>query len=44
VTYPSIEFDPDPDAVGSAREVFDERRVAALTAARIADDLSDGLE
>jgi len=44
VTYPSVSFDPDPAAVGSAREVFEERRVAALTAARVVDDLCSGIE
>jgi tRNA pseudouridine38-40 synthase len=43
VTYPDISFDPDPDAVSSAREVFGGRRVEALTAARVVGDLCDGI-
>jgi len=44
VTYPGVTFVPDSDAVESAREVFGERRVEALTAARVVDDLCDGVE
>jgi len=43
VAYPGVAFAPDADATGSAREVFGERRVDALTAARVADDLRDGV-
>jgi len=44
VTYPGVSFDPDPDAVASARKAFGERRVAALTAARVVGDLWRGVE
>ncbi|AXG09312.1 tRNA pseudouridine(38-40) synthase TruA [Haloplanus rubicundus] len=44
VTYPRLAFDPDPAAVESARDVFGERRVEALTAARVTDDLCNGIE
>jgi tRNA pseudouridine38-40 synthase len=44
VTYPDVSFDPDPDAVESAREVFRERRVDARVAARVVGDLYDGIE
>jgi tRNA pseudouridine38-40 synthase len=44
VTYPGVAFDPDPTAVESARDVFGERRVDALTAARVVGDLYDGIE
>ncbi|AZH24479.1 tRNA pseudouridine(38-40) synthase TruA [Haloplanus aerogenes] len=44
VTYPDLTFDPDPDAVASAREAFGERRVEAQTAARVVDDLWRGVE
>jgi len=44
VTYPDTEFDADPDAVVSAREVFEERRVEAQTAARVVGDLCRGIE
>ncbi|WP_338741212.1 tRNA pseudouridine(38-40) synthase TruA [Haloplanus salilacus] len=43
VTYPNVGFEPDPDAVESARGVFDERRVTAMTAARVVDDLRGGI-
>jgi tRNA pseudouridine38-40 synthase len=37
VTYPTLSFAADPDAAATAREVFDERRIEALTGARVAD-------
>jgi tRNA pseudouridine38-40 synthase len=43
VTYPDVSFDPDPAAVESARDAFGERRVEALTAARVVGDLRDGI-
>jgi tRNA pseudouridine38-40 synthase len=43
VTYPGVTFDLDPAAVESARGVFGERRVMALTAARVVGDLRDGI-
>jgi len=43
VTYSDIEFAPDPDAVSSAREAFEERRVDGLVTARVAGDLCDGV-
>ncbi|WP_251341629.1 tRNA pseudouridine(38-40) synthase TruA [Haloplanus halophilus] len=44
VTYPGVAFAVDPDAAESARDVFGERRVAALTAERVVGDLCDGIE
>ncbi|WP_251329334.1 tRNA pseudouridine(38-40) synthase TruA [Haloplanus pelagicus] len=44
VTYPGVDFTVDPDAAESAREAFADRRVAALTAARVGGDLCDGIE
>jgi len=44
VTYPGVEFAVDPDAAESARDVFETRRVAALTAARVVGDLCRDLE
>ncbi|WP_049935080.1 tRNA pseudouridine(38-40) synthase TruA [Haloplanus natans] len=44
VTYPGLSFEPDPQAVESAREAFGERRIEASTAARVVGDLCDGLE
>jgi tRNA pseudouridine38-40 synthase len=43
VTYPGVSFERDPDAVRSLREVFAETRVSALTSARVADELLDGV-
>ena len=43
VTYPDVEFEPDPDAVASARDVFAERRVDGLVTARVAGELADGV-
>ncbi|MFB6195891.1 MAG: tRNA pseudouridine(38-40) synthase TruA [Haloplanus sp.] len=44
VTYPGVEFVPDPDAVESLRSVFSERRVDGLVAARVAGDVLDGVD
>ena len=44
VTYRGVAFTVDPDAAESARDVFGERRVEALTAARVVGDLCDGIE
>jgi tRNA pseudouridine38-40 synthase len=43
VTYPGLSFESDAEAVASAREIFGERRVEALTAARVVGDLRDGI-
>jgi tRNA pseudouridine38-40 synthase len=43
VTYPDLTFTVDPDVAESARSVFEERRVEALTAARVGDDLCGGI-
>jgi tRNA pseudouridine38-40 synthase len=43
VTYPGVAFAVDPDAAESARAVFEERRVEALTAARAVGDVCDGI-
>jgi tRNA pseudouridine38-40 synthase len=43
VTYPDAAFVADGDAVESARGVFEDRRVEALTAGRVADDLRRGV-
>jgi len=43
VTYPGVSFDPDPDAVASAREVFAERRVEGLVTARVAGEVAEGV-
>jgi tRNA pseudouridine38-40 synthase len=43
VDYPGLAFDPDPDAVESLRGVFEERRVAGLTAARVAGEVLSGV-
>ena len=43
VTYPGVAFAADPDAAESARAVFEERRVEALTAARVVGDVCDGI-
>lgn len=44
VTYPDLSFEPDPQAAGSAREVFEKRRIEATTAARVVGDLWRGIE
>jgi tRNA pseudouridine38-40 synthase len=43
VTYPGVAFTVDPDAAESARTVFADRRVEALTAARAVGDVCDGI-
>jgi len=43
VTYPDVAFTVDPDAAESARTVFADRRVEALTAARAVGDVCDGI-
>jgi tRNA pseudouridine38-40 synthase len=43
VTYPGVSFERDPEAVGSLREVFADRRVSGLTSARVAADVLDGV-
>ncbi|QZX98314.1 tRNA pseudouridine(38-40) synthase TruA [Halobaculum rubrum] len=39
VDYPGVEFEPDPEAVATLREVFSERRVDALARGRVFDDV-----
>jgi tRNA pseudouridine38-40 synthase len=43
VAYPGVEFSPDDDAVDPAREIFAERRVEGLVAARVAGAVADGI-
>ncbi|MFB6160348.1 MAG: tRNA pseudouridine(38-40) synthase TruA [Haloferacaceae archaeon] len=43
VRYPDLAFEADPDAVASARDVLDGRRVAALGAARALGSVLDGV-
>ena len=43
VTYPGLSFSVDADAAASAREAFDERRVAGLVAARVARRIRSGV-
>lgn len=43
VRYPDLAFDVDPEAAGSAREVFDDRRRDRETAARVSRTLRDGV-
>lgn len=42
VDYPGLEFEIDPDAAASAREVFHTRRVERQTGARVAGQLAEG--
>jgi tRNA pseudouridine38-40 synthase len=44
VTYPGLSFESDPRAAPSACEAFEERRVSAATAARVAGDVRAGIE
>ncbi|MXR40021.1 tRNA pseudouridine(38-40) synthase TruA [Halobaculum sp. WSA2] len=39
VTYPGVEFEPDPEAVAALRAVFSERRADALARGRVFDDV-----
>ncbi|MFB6157180.1 MAG: tRNA pseudouridine(38-40) synthase TruA [Haloferacaceae archaeon] len=43
VTYPGVGFEADPEAAGSARAAFRDRRTAARAAARTAGTVLDGL-
>ncbi|MFC7096937.1 tRNA pseudouridine(38-40) synthase TruA [Halobaculum marinum] len=43
VTYPGVDFDPDPEAVATLREVFQGRRVDALARGRVLGDVVDGV-
>ena len=43
VSYPDLTFSVDADAAESAREAFDERRVAGLVAARVAGRIRSGV-
>jgi tRNA pseudouridine38-40 synthase len=44
VTYPGVTFEPDTEAVGSARDVFADLRSERRTAARVAGHVLDGLD
>jgi tRNA pseudouridine38-40 synthase len=44
VTYPGVAFAVDADAAASLRGVFGERRIEALTAARVAGTVRSGVE
>jgi tRNA pseudouridine38-40 synthase len=44
VVYPDVSFTTDADAAENARAAFGERRVAALTTARVAEELRGGIE
>jgi tRNA pseudouridine38-40 synthase len=43
VAYPGLDFERDPRAAGSARDVFEEKRVTHATAARVAGAVADRL-
>jgi tRNA pseudouridine38-40 synthase len=43
VDYPNVEFVVDDEAIGSARTVFEERRIAALERQRVAETVLSGL-
>ena len=43
VSYPGLSFSVDPAAAESAREAFDERRVAGLVTARVAGRIRSGV-
>ena len=42
VSYPGLDFEADADAAESARDAFEERRVAGLVAARVAGRIRSG--
>ncbi|MFC7069435.1 tRNA pseudouridine(38-40) synthase TruA [Halobaculum lipolyticum] len=44
VTYPGVDFAPDPDAVATLVEVFEERRTEALARGRVLGDVVDGVD
>jgi len=44
VSYPDLDFRVDSEAAASAREVFEQRRVAAVTAGRVAGAVRDGID
>jgi tRNA pseudouridine38-40 synthase len=44
VTYPDLEFEPDPEAAATLRAVFDERRVDALARSRVLRDVLTTIE
>lgn len=43
VEYPDLDFRSDDEAAASARQVFEERRIEAMTAARVAGTVGDGI-
>ncbi|WP_049902072.1 tRNA pseudouridine(38-40) synthase TruA [Halococcus agarilyticus] len=43
VAYPDLDFRVDTEAAASAREVFEQRRIAAVTAGRVAGSVRDGI-
>ncbi|SHG70282.1 tRNA pseudouridine(38-40) synthase TruA [Halobaculum gomorrense] len=44
VTYPDLDFVPDPEAVAALRAVFGERRVAAIARSRALGDVVDAVD
>ena len=44
VAYPDLEFHVDSEAAASAREVFEQRRIAAVTAGRVAGEIGDRID
>ena len=43
VSYPDLEFHVDAEAAASARSVFEQRRIAAVTKGRVAGSVRDGI-
>jgi len=43
VAYPDLDFRVDTEAAARTREVFEQRRVAAVTAGRVAESVRDGI-
>jgi tRNA pseudouridine38-40 synthase len=43
VSYPGLDFRVDPEAAASAQAVFEQRRVAAMTAGRVVGSMRDGI-
>jgi len=44
VAYPDLEFHVDSEAAASAHEVFEQRRIAAVTAGRVAGEIGDRID
>ncbi len=43
VAYPDLEFDADPAAAASAREIFERRRIDRTTGARVSREIREGI-